>query len=61
MDVKLEKFKDHLQQWNRDVFGNLFYRKRALLRRLEGLYYALSRAPNGTYATWSNCYYMNII
>lgn len=33
----LAGFACKLQQWNKDVFGNIFFRKRTLLNRLEGI------------------------
>ena len=39
-------FTDKAKVWNRDVFGNLFHRKKRTLARLRGAQIALSNNPN---------------
>jgi len=36
-DAKLDKLAATLTTWNKEVFGNLFYRKRNLWAWLEGI------------------------
>ncbi|XP_057744587.1 uncharacterized protein LOC130962384 [Arachis stenosperma] len=33
----LSTFKDHIKDWNRSMFGNIFKRKQKILRRLQGI------------------------
>ena len=42
----LNQFTTSLRNWNHEVFGNLFRRKRHLLARLHGVQKALSTNPN---------------
>ena len=39
---KLQHLASNLERWNRDVFGNLFFRKRQLWARIDGIQRALS-------------------
>ena len=42
----VSRFTDKAKVWNRDVFGNLFHRKKHMLARLRGAQIALSNNPN---------------
>ena len=42
----VSKFTDKAKVWNRNVFGNLFHRKKRILARLRGVQIALSNKPN---------------
>ncbi|KAK7275317.1 hypothetical protein RIF29_16430 [Crotalaria pallida] len=33
----LQSFTDHLRDWNRDVYGNIFMRKKRIINRLDGI------------------------
>ena len=44
-------FTDKAKVWNRDVFGNLFHRKKCTLARLRGAQIALSNNPNN-FLSW---------
>lgn len=46
MDKKLELFRRYLTKWNKQVFGHLFRRKAALIRRLEGISRSLAMHPS---------------
>lgn len=46
MNQKLEHFPKFLTRWNKQVFGHLFRRKAALLRRLEGIYRRIAMRPS---------------
>ncbi|XP_075633611.1 uncharacterized protein LOC142606095 [Castanea sativa] len=39
-------FVDKVKIWNKNIFGNLFHRKKRLLARLRGIQVALSTHPN---------------
>jgi len=39
----VNSFVDKVSDWNKNVFGNIFVRKRKLLNRLEGVQRALER------------------
>ena len=40
------KFADKAKVWNKNIFGNLFHRKKKMLARLQGIQTALSINPN---------------
>ncbi|KAF7803956.1 reverse transcriptase [Senna tora] len=42
----LKVIKEVLIIWNREIFGNIFYKKNVLLNRLQGISVALSQNPN---------------
>ncbi|XP_023917015.1 uncharacterized protein LOC112028551 [Quercus suber] len=42
----INNFKDKAQRWNREVFGNIFIRKKNVLARLLGTQRALASCPN---------------
>ena len=42
----VSKFTNKAKVWNRNVFGNLFHRKKCILARLRGVQIALSNNPN---------------
>ncbi|KAF7840958.1 reverse transcriptase [Senna tora] len=37
--------RDRAREWNRNSFGNIFYRKKVLIRRLEGINRAMCQGP----------------
>ncbi|CAL1379935.1 unnamed protein product [Linum trigynum] len=37
LPVALEKLASNLNQWNKDTFGNIFYKKRRLMARIQGI------------------------
>ena len=39
-------FVERIKVWNKNVFGNLFHRKRVVLARLEGAQRAIAINPN---------------
>lgn len=43
---KMQHLQESLRKWNVDVFGNIFKKKKELLRRLRGIDRSLSRGPN---------------
>lgn len=45
-NMNIARLTSRLIQWNQDVYGNLFKRKRRLLGRLEGIDRALFQGPN---------------
>ncbi|KAJ4837028.1 hypothetical protein Tsubulata_027740 [Turnera subulata] len=42
----ITSFREAVQVWNRNCFGNVFQQKRRLLQRLKGVELALDRCPN---------------
>lgn len=43
---KMQHLQESLRKWNVEVFGNIFKKKKELLRRLRGIDRSLSRGPN---------------
>ena len=43
----ITNFTTKAQRWNREVFGNVFVRKKKILARLLGTQKALATCPNG--------------
>lgn len=41
----MEQFKSQLWQWNKDTFGNIFWKKRRWTARILGVQKALARHP----------------
>lgn len=42
----LAKLSEDLQKWNKEIFGNIFHKKRSLLARIAGVQKALINQPN---------------
>lgn len=47
----IEEFKTNLWTWNREVFGNIFKRKRRILARIDGIQKALE-VRQSNHLTW---------
>lgn len=43
---RMHTFQEAVKDWNRSTFGNIFAKKKELLRRLNGIPLALARGPN---------------
>lgn len=43
---RMQHFQQAVKDWNKNTFGNIFIRKREILRRLNGISRALARGPN---------------
>ncbi|XP_030925036.1 uncharacterized protein LOC115952092 [Quercus lobata] len=46
LGLAIKQFTEKAKKWNKDVFGNIFARKRRVLARLYGVQKALSNGPN---------------
>lgn len=46
---KLELLSNHLVEWNKEVFGNVYARKKRVLARLEGTQNCLDNNPNSRF------------
>lgn len=46
MDNAIHEFTVKARKWNKEVFGNIFWKKRRLVARLLGIQKALVKNPN---------------
>lgn len=46
LSTNLSKFTEALKVWNKEVFGNIFYRKSRVEARLAGIQKALANGPS---------------
>lgn len=44
--TSLQLLQTKAQDWNKNVFGNIFHQKNILLKRIEGIHNALANGPN---------------